>query len=174
MTDRYALPLRALHWIVAVLALCLILAGFALKFDIVPDALHHPVAFIHISAGLTVLLLVLVRLGLRFAYKAPALPESFTPQQRRATAVGQGLIYVLLIAMPVFGVIFIEAHGHAVSWFGLPLLPAFMAEDKPLAHLFANFHLWGGIALVVLIAGHLGALVWHKRQGVTLLPRMWG
>jgi len=174
MQDRYAPSLRALHWLIAALVLCLIVAGFVLKFDLVPDSLHHKLAFLHISVGLTVLVLMVARLVLRLRNPAPALPEAVPARERQVARLSQGAMYALMLAMPVVGVIFIEAHGHAVTWFGLLTLPALVGEHHTIGKAFATLHLLGGIALVVLIAAHLAALVVNKRRGIALLPRMWG
>jgi cytochrome b561 len=173
MTDRYAAPLRALHWIIALAALCLVVVGFALKFDLVPEALHHKAATIHIGVGLSVLVLMLGRLAVRLGTGAPALPEAIPAPERLVARAVQAGFYVLLIAMPVAGVVFVQAHGHAVNWFGVFALPMLVGEDHGVSHLFATLHLVGGIALAVLMAAHVAGYVKNKRRGVLLLPRMW-
>ena len=172
--QAYSALARALHWLIAVFVLCLILAGLTLHYDLLPKPASHVLAMAHIGVGLTVLALMMLRLAVRLIAPPPPLPAAIPPLERLAARAGHAAMYVLLFAMPVFGVIFVEAHGHAVSWFGILTLPALVGEDKPLSHLFSALHFWGGWALLALIAVHFSALAWHRRQGIWLLPRMWG
>ena len=164
---------QTLHWLIGVLVLCLILAGLILHYDLLPKPESHVLRTVHIGVGLTVLVLMVLRLGLRLRTPPPALPAAIPPAERLAARAGHAAMYAMVIAMPVFGVIFMQAHGREVSWFGLLTLPALVGEDKPESHLFAAFHFWGGWILLVLIVVHLSALAWHRRQGIWLLPRMW-
>jgi len=140
----------------------------------VPDALHHQVAALHISIGLTVLALVLTRIIVRATLPHPAPPPELSAQDQRLSHLGHLGLYALLLAMPLSGIVFIEAHGHAVSWFGLITLPQLSTEHHRISQLFALCHLLGGITLTLLVAAHLFALHKHARQGILLLPRMWG
>ncbi|WP_298286383.1 cytochrome b [Acidocella sp.] len=174
MTETYTTPARLLHWLIAAFVLALIPVGFALKFDLVPDSTHRAIAALHISVGLTVLALMAARLIVRASAPHPALPAALTARDQLIARLGHAGLYALLLLMPVSGVIFIAAHGHAISWFGLVQLPAlFSTEHHRIGKLFALCHLVGGIALTLLIAAHLYALHKHARQGVRLLPRMW-
>ena len=62
-----------------------------------------PVAMAHALGGGTILVLMLVRLGLRLAYGAPPPPASLTPVLQLASRVTHYAFYVLLIALPATG-----------------------------------------------------------------------
>ena len=62
-----------------------------------------PVAMAHALGGGTILILMLVRLGLRLAYGAPPPPASLTPALQLASRVTHYAFYVLLIALPARG-----------------------------------------------------------------------
>ncbi len=173
MDSLYRPAPRLLHWLIAAIVIPLILVGLVLHFDWAPKAIRHPLVWLHISFGLTVLLLMLARLALRLQHTPPALPAEIPALERRAAWVSHRLFYLLLFAMPVFGIVFEEARQRTVTWFGILLLPQFLPLDKPLGHVFAGLHFWGGMALIVLLAAHVAAVVHHHRQGIAVLRRMW-
>ncbi|WP_297369763.1 cytochrome b [Acidocella sp.] len=172
--QTYTPPARALHWLIAGLVLALIPVGFALKFDLVPESTHRAIAALHISVGLTVLALMAARLIARASAPPPTLPAALSARDQLIARLGHAGLYLLLLVMPVSGILFIAAHGHAISWFGLVRLPAlFSTPHQRLGEIFALCHLLGGIALTLLVGAHLYALHKHARQGVPLLGRMW-
>jgi cytochrome b561 len=173
MEQTYRLAPRLLHWLIAAIVIPLILVGLVLHFDVAPKPMRHLLAWLHISFGLTVLVLMLARLALRLQHEPPALPAEILMIERRAAWVSHRLFYLLLFAMPVFGIVFEEARQRAINWFGLVTLPQFLALDKPLGHVFAGLHFWGGMALIALLVAHIGAVVHHHRQGIPILRRIW-
>ncbi|MDD2705631.1 MAG: cytochrome b/b6 domain-containing protein [Acidocella sp.] len=174
MEDKYSAIARSLHWSIAALAILLIIAGLIVRFDLVEKPLRSQIAFLHIGFGLTVLVLMLWRLGVRLTHRPPPLPETLPARERALAHAGHIGLYVLMLIMPVFGVLFVQARDRVVSWFGLLDVPALIGKNDAVHDVFAFLHFWGGMALIALIVVHVGALVWHKRQGISLLPRMWG
>ena len=172
MEPRYRLSVQILHWLIAFAVIGLIGAGLILKYDLAPKPLRPLLFTLHIGSGLTVLGLMLVRLGLRLTNRPPALPAHM-PRYERVIAHGvHGLFYAMILAMPVFGVLFIEAHGRPVSWFGLVTLPQFVGKNPAVGALFYALHFYVGLALLALIVAHVGAVIRHQRRGERLLIRM--
>ncbi len=174
MGQRYVAAARVLHWVIGICVLGLVIAGLVLRFDLTPKPVASNIAFLHIGVGLTVLGLMVLRLVVRMRNRPPALPGSIPLAERRLSLAGHWAIYVLLFAMPVFGIVFVEAHGVPVSWFGIFTLPQFIATSKPVHSWFAFLHFWGGMTLIALILVHVGAVVRHHRRGTPILRRMWG
>ena len=169
---RYT-PLQiALHWlialgIVALLALGLYMVGLprGLPFKSVLLNLHK-------SLGLTVFLLVVIRIAARAARSAPPLPP-MRPWQRAAAHVTQGLLYVGMVAMPVTGYLGSSFNRYGTRFWGIPL-PQWGWDDKPLRGIFFGIHEAIAWALIVLIALHvLGALKHQLIDRDNLLARMW-
>src|SRR5690606_707585 len=90
---------RWLHWIMAFLLLSLVFLGWS--FDFQDEKLFTRVQ-LHKSIGILILLLTVVRIGVRLAYKAP--PEEPMPvwQAFAAKTVHVGF-YVLMIGLPLTG-----------------------------------------------------------------------
>ena len=102
---------------------------------------------VHIVAGLTVLVLTLVRIVLRLRHGAPDLPEDLPPVVRWSSIAAHTGLYLLLILMPASG---------AAAWFLGQKVPA--EAHGLMFNIFA-----------LLIFAHIGAALWHRfvrRDGV--------
>jgi cytochrome b561 len=172
MTDRYDTAAQILHWLIAAAVIGLVLAGLTLRYDLVPKPTARTLSLLHIGTGLTVFVLMALRLGLRILRPPPALPTPIPPAEQVLAKTGHALFYVLLFAMPVFGVLFVQSEGHAVSWFGLVTLPPILGKSEAVKHLFEFLHFWGGIAVIGLLALHVAAVFHHQRRGTPVLRRM--
>ncbi|MBE9604404.1 cytochrome b/b6 domain-containing protein [Acetobacteraceae bacterium H6797] len=158
---------RRLHWWVA----ALVALGFAIGLTMMrADSLGVLVTFllyqIHKSIGLVVLLLVLWRLWLRHRHGRP--PEVELPHwERRAAAIGQGLLYALLLVVPVLGYLTASAAPIGIETlflFVIPL-PPLVAPDQALYEQLEPIHRAAAWALVLLALGHAGMAVARGRVG---------
>jgi cytochrome b561 len=117
----------ALHWIVVVLVTFQFVAHDGIEDawravvrDGQPAGDANPVAYLHIGAGSLILVLALVRIYLRLTRGAPS-PPADEPRilQIIAEAV-HGLIYLLLLLLPVTGLVawllVVEAAGEIHEW----------------------------------------------------------
>jgi len=172
---RYATPAVVLHWLVALL----IFAGFPLGLYMVdlplsPDKLK--LYSYHKWIGITVLLLVAVRVSWRLTHVPPPLPASVAAWQRQASAVVHGLLYLLMIAIPLSGWLMSSAKGFQTVWFGVLPLPDLIGKDKALGDQLAEVHTILNFTLLALVVLHVGAALQHhfiERQ--PFLQRMgWG
>lgn len=172
MNERYRPTLQLLHWLIALTVIGLLIAGLVLHYDLIPKPLHRPLAMLHMSFGLTILVLMLVRVQVRRRTGRPPLPSSISPFFRTAAHVTQILFYVLLLAMPVFGILFVEAAGHPIPVFGLFTIPDFIGKNKEVQDIFAFLHFWGGITVVLLLLLHVCGAIRHEMRGETIIHRM--
>jgi len=169
---RYT-PLQiALHWlialgIIAMLALGLYMVGLPRGLPVKSVLLN-----LHKSLGLTVFLLVVIRIAARAARSAPPLPP-MRPWQRAAAHITQGLLYVGMVAMPVTGYLGSSFNRFGTRFWGIPL-PQWGWDDAHLRGIFFGIHqviAWTMIALIVLHV--LGALKHQLIDRDNLLARMW-
>jgi len=82
------------------------------------------------------------------------------PWQRTAAHVVAWAFYALMVVLPVLGIVMMEADAKPVTLLGLTL-PAFVAVDKAWAHQLEDVHEWLGNAMMVLIAIHVAATLFH-------------
>ncbi|NBU25533.1 MAG: cytochrome b [Gammaproteobacteria bacterium] len=169
---RYPPASILLHWLMLVL-LAGVYAAIELH-DEFPDGspAYERLETLHFMLGLSVLLLVVVRLALRSRFTAPPITPAPPAWQRTASKVVHGLLYALMLGMPIGGWLMLSAKGEAVPFFGLTL-PPLVAPDKDLAHLIEEIHETVGVAGYWLIGLHaLAALAHHYIVRDDTLRRM--
>lgn len=161
-----------LHWLTVVLIVGLGAVGLVMT-ELPNSPLKISVYAWHKSFGLTVLGLTLLRLAWRFASGAPA-PVPMPAWQRWAAAGTHGLLYVLLLAIPLSGWLYNSAAGFPLKWFGLFSLPKLSGYDADLKHLAGEVHetLFYLLAAVVLVHA-AAALKHHYLDRDETLRRMW-
>lgn len=161
----------ALHWAVA----ALIFGGFALGL-VFPDLPASPqklkLASYHKWIGITVLGLAAMRSAWRLTHRPPPLPPM--PAWQMALAkLTHGLLYVLIILVPLLGWMFSSAAGVPVVWLGLVKLPNLVGKDKLLAGLLDDWHMAFAWTLLYVFLLHLaGALKHHFIDRDDTLRRM--
>jgi len=171
--SRYPLTVIALHWVTAAAVVGLVLLGWWMQT--IPKEPVGPRADaynLHKSIGLTVLVLMLVRLGWRISHRPPELPP-LPPWQAWAARAVHALLYLLMFVDAFSGYLGSAVSGFPVKYFGVTL-PAWTGASPAVKDACSAIHLGASWALVVVIALHLAATLYHQwvlRDG--LLLRMW-
>lgn len=175
MTDarqRYTLTARSLHWLMAVLLLGMLGLGFYMQsLPLSPQKLQ--VYSWHKWVGVTVFLLALLRLLWRATHRPPPLPARMGGLAAALAHLGHGLLYVLMLAIPLSGWLMSSAMGFQTVWFGVLPLPDLLGRDRELGKTLVQLHSVLNWALIVLTAGHVLAVIKHQfwdRDG--LMARM--
>ena len=154
--DRYGAVAQALHWLIV--ALVLVQVTTALLAHDMPFGPHKADMLArHKSFGMTILMLMVLRLVWRLANSVPPLPAALKSYERGLAHVSHYLLYVLLFAMPLSGWIMSVAKNYPVSWFHLFTWPNPVAPGKQLAESMEDVHLtlaWilGGIVTIHILA----------------------
>ena len=115
----------------------------------------------HKWIGVTIALLVVVRLAWRLGHRAPALPAGMAPWEQFVASGTHVILYVLLFALPVTGWLMSSAAGFPVVYFGVLPLPDLVAKNKELADLLKTVHYWLNKTLLVLVVLHVAAALKH-------------
>ncbi|WP_295923578.1 cytochrome b [uncultured Xanthomonas sp.] len=176
--DRWGSVSQTLHWLIAALILLLGVVGLSMG-ELPKTPKYFWVYTAHKSLGLTVLALVIVRLGWRLYAGAPK-PVPGTPgwQERIADAT-HALLYVMIFAIPLSGWLYDSASGlRPFRWFGLVAVPKLSAPNEHLRDLSHTVHEWGFWLLIAVVLAHAGAAFYHHlfQRDATLarmLPRGW-
>jgi cytochrome b561 len=160
--EHWPAPVKALHWLVAVLIAIQVVLGFAaVAWRLSPAKLDLFVW--HKSLGMLILLLVAVRVAVRAALRAPALPEAMPRWERHAARASHALLYALIVALPLSGWLVNSAANVPVRLFWLVPLPAIAAPSKALEAIAARTHLVLLLVLMGLLALHVAAALHHHR-----------
>ncbi len=115
---------------------------------------------LHKSIGVTVLMLVLLRIYVRFSHAAPAFPATMKIWEIRVADLVHKGLYVLMVAMPLTGVAMSLNSKFGIKWFGIQLLGG--VDNKEMRELFVVIHEVIGLALMVMIVLHVAAAIKHK------------
>lgn len=158
--DGYGLLSIGFHWlmlllIVAVYA-CIELRGLYPKGSAPRDALK----VWHFMLGLSVFVLVWLRLAALMIGPGPRIKPEPPKWQKLLAKLMHFALYALMIAMPLLGWLLLSAAGKHVPFFGLQL-PVLLGESKNLAALFKEIHETGGTVGYFLIGLHAAAALFH-------------
>ena len=160
MNTTYTPVAKSLHWLMALLILGLLVLGtYMSDLPLSPQKLE--LYAWHKWAGVTVFMLVWLRLAWRVAHRPPGLPASLSPRMRLAAHAGHAALYVLMVLIPLSGWLMSSAKGFQTVWFGVLPLPDLLAKDKALGDLLAGVHQVLNLLFVAVLAGHIGAALKH-------------
>ena len=173
----WGLIARVLHWFVAAFIVGQFITGWlsenASKRE-ASDALIRT----HFQFGVILTALIVMRVLWRLSHKPPE-PLPAEPVWRKRTAqTVHGLIYLLLLALPIAGYIVFVHMQMAMDVFGLFTVPTVFTpqyEDEALRAGAWYVHRYAGWVLVGLVILHVMAAVFHQfalKDG--LLRRMAG
>ena len=160
MTTHYTPVAKALHWLMAILLFGLLALGFIMA-DLPLSPRKLQLYSWHKWAGVTVFLLVLVRLAWRVTHRPPPLPEHMPRVMQLAAHAGHALLYGLMIAIPLSGWLMSSAKGFQTVWFGVLPIPDLVNKNQELGNLLQIVHLSLNLLFVVVIVGHIGAALKH-------------
>jgi cytochrome b561 len=175
--DRYTRTAMALHWLIAAVVVAQFAWGWSMQeIPKQPPGLRADAFNLHKSIGLTILLLMMVRLGWRALHPPPPLPPMPAWQARLAHA-NHALLYGALFVMPIAGYLGSAWSGYPVKYFGWTL-PSWAAKHPELKDLCSTVHFASSWVLLAAVALHVAAAAKHAivdRDGVLqrMLPRRW-
>lgn len=178
--QRYGTVAMVLHWTIAALILVQIGLGWYMN-ELLPDhsAAQDRITSLHISIGLTTLLLVLVRIGWRLINPPPPMPLDLAGWERALAGATHVLFYVLILALPLTGWAMVSLGKGGISFWGLPWphLPGMghlaganpRALRKLLQRTHTNILIWIVLANLAL---HVAGALKHQFDGHPVLWRM--
>ena len=157
---RYASTAIFLHWLSAFLIVAAFPLGLTMH-ELPLSPLKLQLYSYHKWLGVTILLLVAVRLAWRAGHTPPPLPASIPLWQQRAAHTLHGLLYLLLFAIPLSGWLMSSAKGFQTVYLGVLPLPDLIGKDKALGELLTEVHETLNFALLALVVAHIGAALKH-------------
>ena len=158
--SRYSSMSIALHWLMLVL-LAVVYACIEFR-GIFPKGSGGRTLIIeaHYMFGLTVFLLVWLRLLARAIGVAPKIVPAPPAWQMLVSTLMHWALYLFMIATPIFGWLAVSAQGHSVLFYGIEL-PALMGEDLAYAKEVKGWHQLLASAGYWLIGLHALAGLYH-------------
>jgi len=172
--QRYGRVAQLLHWLTAALVLVAFVYGpgghEARVYAPSRDFDRH----LHETLGLSVLVLALVRVVWRVFDQRPE-PVPVSRWMGLAARIVQGLLVVLLFAVPSTAILGAWLEGHALATLGGLEIGPPIAESHELGVTIATIHTWLGDAILWVAGLHAAAALYHQfllRDGVlaSMLP----
>jgi cytochrome b561 len=161
MTDRlqYGTTAKVFHWLVVALLLVQYLIGWLMP-DIHKGMKPGAAMTLHVSFGIVILALIVVRLVWRLTH--PVAPESsLPPWQRLSSEAVHWLLYALVLATTVTGWLFASFRGWSLSLFYLVPMPMLASENAAAGKAIDGLHQAMEWALLVAIGIHVAAALAH-------------
>ena len=159
-TNSYTRTAKLLHWAMALLIFGLFAVGFYMA-DLPLSPWKLKIYSWHKWAGVTAFLLLAIRLAWRVGHRPPEMPTSMSPTLRGLAYAGHGLLYLLMIAVPLSGWLMSSAKGFQTVYFGLLPIPDLLVKNKELGDLLREIHENLNLLFVLLVAGHVAAALKH-------------
>ncbi len=160
MQHTYTAIAKVLHWGMALLIIGLLSLGFVMTgLPLSPEKLQYYAW--HKWAGVSLFLLVWLRLAWRLFNPPPPYPESMSALLQRLAHLGHAMLYGLMIVIPLSGWLLSSAKGVQTVWFGVLPLPDLLQKDKEMGHLLHEVHEALNFALLLLLGGHVAAALKH-------------
>lgn len=179
---KYTKVAVVLHWLIGIAILAMFALGWYMTelpkeapkqtaFDLFDMGVYtwqlaeeaSPRSFyfnLHKSVGITLLVLAAVRMLWRVTHKPPAMLASYTAIEKKLATGAHHVLYLLMFAMPVTGLIMAMSGKYGVKWFGIDVLAS--SENKVLRDSFQEIHEVVGTVLLIVIAIHILGALKHK------------
>lgn len=153
--DSYNSMAKFLHW-----SLALLIAGnFILGLTLSQSKLYD----LHKQVGLTILLLVILRILWRFLSYYPKPLSSLSSLDRMLSKIVHILLYILMLAIPVCGILMVEGYGHSLKLWNIIPVPNLIISKIHIntLHLLSKLHLYLACLIIVIAIFHIIAALWH-------------
>ena len=169
--ERYTRTAMLLHWVIAVFIIINVLLMWTMDFF--PKDAERPMVNLHKSIGITVLLLVVMRILWRLTHRPPSLPAAYPRWERLAAHGAHAALYLLIFLMPLTGWIHDSAWKAAASypltlfgiipWFRIGTIQALDPATKEQVHsLFGSIHTSLAYVLVAFFVIHVVGALKHQ------------
>jgi len=154
---------RWLHWIMAALIFLMFFAIQGFATALTPED-HMAMLLGHSSMGTIISMLLFVRVSKRFVKRDPVPTPNIPALQKMAARTAQYGLYLCMFLVPVSGYLTARSHELPVMLFGSFNLSQSQIQgyNEQTFALLRNIHEWGITAIMVLIAMHVGAALFHR------------
>jgi cytochrome b561 len=161
MQKRYSSINQALHWFAALCMFAILPLAWVMTNVRPGTPLRATLFSWHETLGLVVLFVTGVRLVWRMFDGPPPYHPQVARWERVLAHTTAGLLFLMLLWMPITGFFTASYGGHRIRLFNLIPTPAILPRVESQAKLFDSLHLFGQWAVYGLIALHLSAVAFH-------------
>lgn len=181
-SSRYTKTAVILHWLIALVIIAMFALGWYMTelpkeaakqtaFDLFDLGVYtwqlseavSPRNFyfnLHKSIGVTLLALIVLRVLWRITHRPPAMLTSYKAWEKKLATGTHHLLYLLMVAMPVSGLIMAMSGKYGVKWFGIDILEGL--DNSMLRDIFKEAHEIIGAILLLAVILHIAGALKHK------------
>lgn len=159
-STRYSRVAQLLHWVIAILVVAAFIYGPGGSEARVYMPARDFERQLHETLGITVFALTLLRMVWRTIANRPV--EVPMPGWMRLAAKGaHGLLYLMLLAVPLSAVLGAWLEGHPVTLLGGIEIASMVATSHDLGATVAEIHTWLGDGILWVAGLHAAAAIYH-------------
>ncbi len=151
---------KTLHWLMFLLLLAQFIVAFIMpeiKRGVVPETYIK----LHLSFGIVILLVIVLRLLWRLNRPVPPADDSLPPRQQKAARAMHWIFYFLLLVLPFMGWAAASARDWEIIPFGIMTLPYLLPAGTKIGHLIGDVHAVLSWSLLGLIGLHIALALYH-------------
>ena len=154
---EYGIISKIFHWLSAAVLIVQIPLGFYLV-DMDFNEKRLTIESIHVTLGLSIFYLTLLRLIYKTFNPTPALQNSIFPGQKIIAKLNHIFLYIAILVITISGALKKLYNGEELDmFFNLEI-----KDNFELAEIFYEVHIIGNYTLVALITLHISAVIIHK------------
>jgi cytochrome b561 len=164
---------KTLHWLILVL----LIAQYGVAWTMPNIGRNTPavgLVSLHFSIGVTILAIVILRLLWRWTHPVPTLRGIVPSWQVALAYLSHGLLYLVLLVLPILGWVDSGFRGYSIDFFGLFTIPQLIASSPALAGRTGDIHAFVGTLLLILVGLHVLAAFSDRAARRCFLPHAAG
>ena len=115
---------------------------------------------LHKSLGVTLLALIAIRILWRLTHKPPPMLILYKSWEKKLATGVHHLLYLLMIALPLSGIIMSAYSKYGIKWFGIPFIKGL--DNNSMREFYVEIHEVIGIVILVIISIHIIGALKHK------------
>jgi cytochrome b561 len=156
--QKFTVMSRMFHWLTAILIFSALLIGFTMVNWL---AGYATLRVVHMSIGVLVLVVVVLRIVNRLRHHPPAWPATVGRREGKAVIWLERALYALILAQPLVGWAMVSATGKPIPVFGVLRLPRIAPFNIDVYSVLREAHSVMAYLLVVVIAAHVSLVLAH-------------
>ena len=156
--SEYRLVSKIFHWLSAAVLLIQIPLGFYLV-DLDFSDKRLTIENIHVTLGLTIFYLTILRLFYKLINPTPTLTNSIFPGQKIIAKLNHIFLYISILVITISGALKKLFNGELLDLFFFDLE---IKDNFNFAEFFYDIHIIGNYTLIALILLHISAVIIHR------------
>ena len=154
---EYGFFSKIFHWLSAAVLIGQIPLGFYLV-DLDFNETRLTIESIHVTLGLSIFYLTILRLIYKLLNPTPRLGHSIFPGQRIIAKLNHVFLYISILTITISGALKKLYNGEELDMFFFNIE---IKDNFELAEIFYEIHIIGNYTLIVLISLHIFAVIIH-------------